>query len=207
MGNKVGKVQLKSKDVSKLSSQTGFEAEEIKALYAQFLVLKSSEGADETATMNFTEFQAALGYRNAPTSLFIERIFRIFDENGDGSITFEEFVGGLSLLTPTAIPEKKLRFTFQIYDVSRKGAISQSDLRDMLLGVLKENDVPMSDDQVNRLVLDTFAQHDLNKDGYIDFEEYRQMCIKSPSILKPLTLNVTELIAQARSDAEASERK
>ena len=42
MGNKIGKVQLKEKDVKKYSQSTGFNADEVKALYSTFVCLKSS---------------------------------------------------------------------------------------------------------------------------------------------------------------------
>jgi len=39
---------------------------------------------------------------------------------------------------------------------------------------------------------------------YIDFAEYRAMCTVNPSILKPLTLNVTDLIKTAEEAAAAA---
>jgi len=59
------------------------------------------------------------------TSIFTERIFGLFDENKDGIITFEEFLHGIAVLTPTASAEAKLKFTFQIYDADKKNYISQ----------------------------------------------------------------------------------
>lgn len=50
----------------------------------------------------------------------------------------------------------------------------------------------------------TFADADLNGDGVIDFAEYEIMVSKTPSILKPLTLNVSEIIAAARASGDAA---
>lgn len=201
MGNKAGKhAAMKSKEVSRLEKATGFSADEIRTLYSQFQALKGVEAKDDDlTTMSFQEFQAALGYKGK-ASIFIERIFITFDDNHDGYITFEEFIHGLSLLTPTVPQEKKLRFTFNIYDLSRRGKVSPNDLSTILYSVLREHGVAMTDDQVAAMVAETFRQHDLNKDGYMDYDEYQQMCVKNPDILKPLTLNVTEMIAHARSE-------
>ena len=86
--------------------------------------------------------------------------------------TFEEFLVGLSLLTPTAPVDKKTKWmfsfycsdwrlrittfirppsnevTFAIYDIESKGRITPANLRFMLSEALKENAVPLSDSQV-----------------------------------------------------------
>lgn len=38
----------------------------------------------------------------------------------------------------------------------------------MLSEALKENTVPLSDPQVDKMVLDTFKVHDANRDGYVE---------------------------------------
>lgn len=203
MGNKASRAALKDKEVKRYCDKSSFTADEVRALYGQFLSLKGVEsaGAGDDLTMNLGEFQFALGYKGgADKSVFIERVFKLFDSNHDGLINFEEFVVGLSLLTPNAVPEKKLQFTFAIYDLDNKNKISPSNLRYMLTEALKENVVPLTDPQIDKMVTDTFNQHDVNHDGFIDFDEYQQMCVKFPAILKPLTLNVSELIAQAKDD-------
>jgi Ca2+-binding EF-hand superfamily protein len=50
---------------------------------------------------------------------------------------------------------------------------------------------------VDRIVADTFRQYDLNKDGLIDYAEFKHMCQLQPNVLKPLTINVSEIIAAA----------
>lgn len=88
--------------------------------------------------------------------------------------------------------------TFALYDFDKKGKILPTDLKVMLSAVARENGVSLTDGQVDRLVGETFKQYDVNHDGAIDFDEYRSMCIQNPAMLKPLTINVAEIIA-ARS--------
>jgi hypothetical protein len=45
------------------------------------------------------------------------------------------------------------------------------------------------------LVDATFREADLNGDGKIDYSEFETMVAKQPSIIKPLSLNVSELLA------------
>ena len=69
----------------------------------------------------------------------------------------------------------------------------------MIQGALEENDVSLSAGEVGAIVDATFREVDTNSDGVIDFAEYSAMVQKQPSILKPLTLNVSELINTSRS--------
>lgn len=43
------------------------------------------------------EFQKALGCKS---SFFVDRVFHLFDENGDGFINFSEFACGIAILSP-----------------------------------------------------------------------------------------------------------
>lgn len=71
----------------------------------------------------------------------------------------------------------------------------------MLEASLGENGIRLGADSIATMVDKTFETADANRDGFIDFEEYRNMCIKQPGILKPLKLNVSEIIAEARAAA------
>ena len=68
----------------------------------------------------------------------------------------------------------------------------------MLDATLRENDLELSAVQIQSLVDATFLEADTNHDGKIDFEEYKAMVEARPSMIKPLTLNVSELIREAR---------
>lgn len=84
------------------------EPDEIRALYNQFETFKTTtddgkEGPE--AVINRKEFQLALGCRD---SLFVDRIFQLFDKNTDGLINFTEFVVGISILSTKSTLEQKL---------------------------------------------------------------------------------------------------
>jgi hypothetical protein len=52
----------------------------------------------------------------------------IFDEDGGGSVDFQEFVSGLSAFSSKGNKEEKLRFAFRVYDIDRDGYISNGEL-------------------------------------------------------------------------------
>ena len=136
----------------------------------------------------------------------IKRIFSAFqliDENGDGRITKEELIKGLQIYDPTItnpaaevekifnsidtdnngflefeefarviIDKKKLlttdiiKFTFNFFDKDRSGEITVEELTD----IFGKN----NEDQLIQIVNEV----DLDKNGKIDFEEFREMMIK-----------------------------
>ena len=53
------------------------------------------------------------------------------------------------------------------------------------------------------LVDATFQTTDTNGDDKIDFAEFEAMVGRQPSILRPLTLNVSELLAASHRDSGA----
>ncbi len=53
----------------------------------------------------------------------------------------------------------------------------------------------------------TIREADLNGDGRIDFSEFETMVAKQPSIIRPLSLNVTDLLAGAGSASAEAEGK
>jgi serine/threonine-protein phosphatase 2B regulatory subunit len=69
----------------------------------------------------------------------IRRVFCIFDKNKDNSISFVEFIQGLSKLSENSNDEAKLRFVFKIYDMDEDGYISNGDLFKILKIMIGNN--------------------------------------------------------------------
>ncbi|KAK1937738.1 putative myosin light chain kinase [Phytophthora citrophthora] len=60
-----------------------------------------------------------------------ERLFEVIDKDGSGSIHYNEFVYGLAILFRGSRKEK-LKFVFDLYDLSEAGSISRHELMTML---------------------------------------------------------------------------
>uniref|UniRef100_A0A452Z4S7 Calcineurin B-like protein n=1 Tax=Aegilops tauschii subsp. strangulata TaxID=200361 RepID=A0A452Z4S7_AEGTS len=61
-------------------------------------------------------------------------------------------------------------------------------LKEMVLAILNESDLLLSDDAVEQIVDQTFKQADLNSDGRIDPDEWKEFASKNPALLKNMTL-------------------
>ena len=93
----------------------------------------------------------------------------MFDKNGDGKISFYEFVWGLSALTSDAKLEEKQKIAFQIYDINNDGYLSNGDLFNSLKMLVGDN---LTDIQIQQLSDRTLIAADKDLDGKISYEEF-----------------------------------
>uniref|UniRef100_A0A7S2BEW1 EF-hand domain-containing protein n=1 Tax=Florenciella parvula TaxID=236787 RepID=A0A7S2BEW1_9STRA len=199
MGNSHGGsrvCKLKKKEIKALVAKTHFSVEEIKALWLHFRLISSSEKDDNL--IDRVEFQKALGLKN---STFVDRMFAIFDADGDGGITFTEFLECLSGLSSKAAPEEKLNFSFKIYDMDGDNVISVQELTDMLRATADENDLVLDENALSSVVASTFAEIP-NHNDHITLAQYTDLLADHPMMLSQLTLNISALIAEQLQGGE-----
>lgn len=112
------------------------------------------------------------------------------DTDGDGNVSFEEFVEILLNITDSdqdesaAQEEQELRDAFRVFDKHNRGYITASDLRAVLqcLGEdLDEDESNLMSDEISKgflissitfLVEDMIKEVDVDGDGRIDFDEF-----------------------------------
>ncbi|URD72894.1 calcineurin B-like protein [Musa troglodytarum] len=91
----------------------------------------------------------------------------------------------------------KEEFQLGLFRNSNRKNLFADRLKEMVLALLDESDVFLSDDIVQTIVDNTFVQADLNGDGKIDLDDWREFVKKNPSLIRNMTLPYLKDITMA----------
>ncbi|XP_019446501.1 PREDICTED: calcineurin B-like protein 7 isoform X1 [Lupinus angustifolius] len=183
---KKSRSKIKQEQSIILASETYFTENEVEALLHLFKKLSSAIIDD--GLIHKEEFRLALLRDSKQPNLFADRVFDMFDIKRNGVIDFGEFVRSMSIFHPNASEERKIEYSFRLFDLRQTGYIEHIQLKEMVLATLIESDVTLTDDVVESIVEKTIKEADTNGDGKIDKEEWQEYVAKNPSILKIMTL-------------------
>ncbi|XP_050268981.1 calcineurin B-like protein 7 isoform X2 [Quercus robur] len=168
-----------------------------KPRYQEAIILASETSSTQTsgnmklkqkAYLFREEFHLALLRNSHKQNLFADRVFDLFDVKHNGVIEFEEFVRSLSIFHPNAPKEDKITFAFRLYDLRHTGYIEHEELKEMVLAILTESELTLSDEEVESIVNKTMMEADSKGDGKIDQEEWKELVEKNPALIKNMTL-------------------
>ncbi|KAF0720340.1 Aste57867_395 [Aphanomyces stellatus] len=112
--------------------------------------------------------------------LILDRLFNVFDTNGNGFVNYHELASGLSILCGGSRQEK-VQAAFDLYDLNHDGVISFDEMVRYLTSVFKilcDTNAEAYPSDVTPLELaqvtaeQCFAQVDLKHDGKLTLEEF-----------------------------------
>lgn len=190
MGNAVARMpcELSREEVEGFASTTLFNGREVRALWYHFKAVSS-----KSETITRAQFQTAVLFKD---TALLDRIFRVFDQDDDNSITFSEFISCLSTMSSKATQEEKLKLAFAIYDFDGDDRISVDDLTSALASTLREHNIVISRADIDVIVAGTMreAASSPANEGHISFAEFKALVSKRPQMLDCLNINISKII-------------
>ncbi|XP_013610259.1 PREDICTED: calcineurin B-like protein 5 isoform X1 [Brassica oleracea var. oleracea] len=182
----LGGTRTRHENISLLASQTFFSDAEVEVLHELFTKLTSCVSSDNLITKE--GFQFILTKDTKRRSLSTERMFGLFDMRNDEAIDFGEFVHSLNIFHPNSTQRDKALFAFRLYDTRQTGFIEPEEVKEMIIDVLEESELMLTESIIDSIVSKTFEEADRKKDGKIDLEEWENFVARHPLILKNMTI-------------------
>uniref|UniRef100_A0A452RUT9 Calcium and integrin-binding family member 2 n=2 Tax=Ursus TaxID=9639 RepID=A0A452RUT9_URSAM len=118
---------------------------------------------------------------------FKERIVEAFSEDGEGNLTFNDFVDMFSVLCESAPRELKANYAFKIYDFNTDNFICKEDLERTLARLTKSE---LDEDEVVLVCDKVIEEADLDGDGKLGFADFEDMIAKAPDFLSTFHIRI-----------------
>ncbi|XP_078056229.1 dual oxidase 1-like [Mustelus asterias] len=124
-----------------------------------------SKKAKESLTCELTsaEFAGALGLKE--DSMFVEQMFALADKDGNGYLSFREFLDIFVVLMKGS-PEEKSKLMFAMYDVDGSGSMSKEEFSQLLRSFIEISNNCLPKEQIQGLIESMFKDA-----GFEDKEE------------------------------------
>ncbi|XP_061451877.1 calcium and integrin-binding protein 1 [Rhineura floridana] len=114
---------------------------------------------------------------------FRHRICHVFStaEDGEGSLSFEDFLDMLSVFSDSATPEIKSHYAFRIFDFDNDGTLDKRDLENLVNCLTGEGEGSrLSSVEMEQLIQNILEESDIDKDGTINLSEFQHIISRSP---------------------------
>ena len=108
-------------------------------------------------------------------------LFRVFDEDNSGTLTFFEWFQATNVKNMTT-PEEKLNWIFTAFDADCGGSIDVDEIRDIVLWMFRFAGIEEDPDLIASCVIDVRATIDVDRDGDISKEEFIKNAMNSQFI-------------------------
>ncbi|CAO2579085.1 Dual oxidase 2 [Lemmus lemmus] len=138
------------------------------------LPLDSSQQVREALTCELSraEFAESLGLK--PQDLFVEAMFSLADKDGNGYLSFREFLDILVVFMKGS-PEDKSRLMFTMYDLDSNGFLSKDEFFTMMRSFIEISNNCLSKAQLTEVVESMFRESGFQDKEELTWEDFHFM--------------------------------
>lgn len=134
------------------------------------------------------EFAEAMSLK--ANSLFVEQMFQLIDQDGNGFVSFREFLDMIVIFSRGS-PEDKLKLMFDMYDVDKSGSLSRDEFCNMLKGMMELVNASVNPDQLDQLIDSMFAAAGFQNKQQLTLEDFNVLLRDHKEELHNARLNIT----------------
>ncbi|XP_048472995.1 dual oxidase 1-like [Rhincodon typus] len=133
--------------------------------------IESSKKAKESLKCELTtvEFADALGLKE--NSMFVEQMFSLADKDGNGYLSFREFLDIFVILMKGS-PEEKSKLMFAMYDVDGSGSMSKEEFSQLLRSFIEISNDCLPKEQIENMMNSMFKHAGFEDKEEIMWEEF-----------------------------------
>eukprot|EP00092_Neocalanus_flemingeri_P072599 GFUD01089418.1.p1 GENE.GFUD01089418.1~~GFUD01089418.1.p1 ORF type:complete len:200 (-),score=72.88 GFUD01089418.1:90-689(-) len=107
-----------------------------------------------------------------------EALFRVFDEDNSGTLSFYEYMQAANLKKMKK-PEEKLRWIFTAFDADGGGTIDVEEIREIVVWLFRLAGIDEDEDLLASCLMDIRDTIDEDRDGDISMEEFVKNAMNS----------------------------
>ncbi|XP_037690014.1 dual oxidase 2 [Choloepus didactylus] len=125
-----------------------------------------------TCELSRAEFAESLGLK--PQDMFVESMFSLADKDGNGYLSFREFLDILVVFMKGS-PEDKSRLMFTMYDLDANGFLSKDEFFTMMRSFIEISNNCLSKDQLAKVVESMFHESGFQDKEELTWEDFHFM--------------------------------
>ncbi|XP_055612533.1 calcium and integrin-binding family member 2-like [Uranotaenia lowii] len=118
---------------------------------------------------------------------FKRRMCEAFSRDGDGDLTFEEFLDLLSVFSEMAPRDIKVFYAFKIYDFDKDGFIGHADLLNVIIA-LTRNELTIEEHQ--QIAEKVIEEADVDGDGKLSYLEFEHVITRAPDFISTFHIRI-----------------
>ncbi|XP_072881154.1 dual oxidase 2-like [Hemitrygon akajei] len=151
-----------------------------------------------TCELTKTEFAEALGVKE--DSMFVEQMFSLADKDGNGYLSFREFLDIFVILMKGS-PEAKSKLMFAMYDVDGNGSMSKEEFSQLLRSFIEISNNCLTKDQIQEVIESMFKDAGFEDKEELMWEDFHYLFRDHYSELELAQLPVKGVEGQKRDQS------
>lgn len=182
MGSLLGK--LPKEDLEFLKTHTNCDEKTIKRMYKEFK--KKSKKGNLSPALFYDMYIKLCPNENARD--FCNQVFRTFDTDNNGYVSFNEFLLAINI-SSSGSPEEKLKWVFKLYDINGDGVINRCEMIIIVQYMFEmlDDGHMQSRSLAKQRAKEIFQKLDVDGDLRLTKDEFVTGCLKDEELASLLT--------------------